>query len=264
MATPAQASLQPLEAGLLRLYRDFFDLAERKRRWSLRGDIPWVACNPLLDPAIADLVESFCAVELYLPDYVAKAMAIFRRSRACACFYANWGYEEAKHSLALAEWLLRSRMRSEEQMADLEGLVFERHWEVPHDSAVAMLCYAMTQELATGLTYRNLRRLLGEGRDPALASVLGFLGVDEQAHHSFFLKAVRLFLEHDRAGTLGHLRRVLHSFAMPAIYELADGRQRVEAIKALGVFNDAMYFRDVYQPILGALGVTRLELRRAG
>jgi acyl-[acyl-carrier-protein] desaturase len=264
MASPAPARPQTLEAGLLQLYRDFFDLAERKRRWSLREDIPWDACNPLLDPAIADLVESFCAVELYLPDYVAQAMTVFRPSRACAWFYANWGYEESKHSLALSDWLLRSRMRSEEQVADLESRVFQGHWQAPHDSAVAMLCYAMTQELATGLTYRNLRRLLGRGRDPALASVLGFLGVDEQAHHSFFLNAVRLFLEHDRPGTLRQLRAVLHGFAMPAIYELADGRRRVEAIKALGVFNDEMYFHDVYQPILAALGITRPELRRAG
>ena len=41
------------------------------------------------------------------------------------------------------------------------------------------------------------------------------------------------------------------------------GRARVEAIKALGVFNDEMYFREVYQPVLAALGITRPELRRA-
>jgi acyl-[acyl-carrier-protein] desaturase len=262
MLPPAEATLQTLETALFRLYRDFFDLAERKRRWSLR-DIPWGRCNPSLDPAIADVVESFCAVELYLPDYVVKAMALFRPSRACAWFYANWGYEESKHSLGLADWLLRSRMRSEEQMSDLEGRVFQRHWEVPHDSAVAMLCYAMVQELATGLNYRNLRRHLGRGADPALAKLLGFLGVDEQAHHSFFLRAVRVFLQHDRPGTMRQIRRVLHGFAMPVIHELVDGRQRVQAIKALGLFNEEMYFREVYQPILAALRITRPELRRA-
>src|SRR5206468_2632586 len=43
--TPMTSALQPdnpaLRAGLYRLYRDFFDRAERKRRWSLREDIPW-------------------------------------------------------------------------------------------------------------------------------------------------------------------------------------------------------------------------------
>ena len=253
-----------LEAALYRLYREFFERAERKRRWSLRDDIPWGQCNPALDPAVADIVESFCAVELYLPDYVRNAMSIWRPSRACAWFYANWGYEESKHSLALADWLLRSRARTEEQMTDLEGRVFAFEWRVPHDSPVGMLAYAMVQELATGLSYRNLRqRLVGSGDDPALRKLLGLLGVDEQAHHSFFLKAVRLFLRHDREGTLRQLRRVLHNFAMPAIYEMADGRRRVEAIKALRVFDDRTYFDQVYAPVLAALGVSRQELRKA-
>jgi acyl-[acyl-carrier-protein] desaturase len=263
MAPVAQINAPQLEAAFYRLYREFFDLAEKKRRWTLKGDIPWEQCSRSLNPAVADVVESFCAVELYLPDYLGNAMQVMRPSRACTWFYANWGYEESKHSLALSDWLLRSGMRTEEQLADMEACVFQREWDVPHDSAVGMLCYAMVQELATGLNYRNLRRQVSERDDPALCKLLSFLSVDEQSHHHFFLKAVRLFLEHDRDGTLKQLRRVLHNFAMPAIYEMADGRRRVEAIKALGVFNDQLYFNEVYQPVLAALGVTRPELRRA-
>jgi len=52
------------------LYREFFDLAERRRRWNLRDDIPWDQCNPNTSAAVADVVESFCAVEMFLPDYI--------------------------------------------------------------------------------------------------------------------------------------------------------------------------------------------------
>src|SRR5437899_2392707 len=52
------------------LFRDFFDKAEKKRRWNLREDIPWDQCNPHLNPAIADVVQTFCSVELFLPDYL--------------------------------------------------------------------------------------------------------------------------------------------------------------------------------------------------
>ena len=149
-------------------------------------------------------------------------------------------------------------------MADLEHQVFAHDWNLPHDSPVAMLIYAMVQELATGLNYRNLRRRLGGHADPALFKLLGFLGLDEQAHHDFFYRAVRLHLGDDRAGTLGQLRRVLDTFAMPALEGLADGRRRVEAIRALGVFDHQTYYREVYHPILEALGVTRPELRRCG
>jgi len=262
MSALVPSDTQTLEGAFYRLYRAFFDQAEKKRRWSLCDDIPWKEISRNLNPAIADVVESFCAVELYLPDYVANAMSVFRSSRGKAWFYANWGYEESKHSLALGDWLLRSGQRSDEQMADLEAQVAQHQWNMPHDSPVGMLVYAMVQELATGLNYRNLRRCVGEGGDPALSRLLGLIRVDEQAHHNFFLRAVRLYLEHDREETLRQVRRVLHNFSMPVIYQMADGRRRVEAIKQLQVFNDVIYFQEVYQPVLAALGVTRPELRR--
>ena len=40
-------------------------------------------------------------------------------------------------------------------------------------------------------------------------------------------------------------------------------RRRVEAVKALRVFDDRMYFDQVYAPVLAALGVSRQELRKA-
>src|SRR5262249_8531819 len=133
MGPPAQrACAQPgkrLSPGLPRL---FSAGAEKTRRWPRPDDTPGARCTPRLNPAVADVVESFLAVELYLPDYVASAMSLWRPSRAFSWFYANWGYEESKHSLALADWLLRSRMRSDGQMADLEGQVLRRPSQPPH------------------------------------------------------------------------------------------------------------------------------------
>jgi len=262
MADSPSRAKSELEPALWRLYRRFFDQAERRRRWSIEKDIPWAQCNNNLDPVIADVVESFCAVELYLPDYLVHAMPWSRPSRASTWFYANWGYEESKHSLALHDWLLKSGLRSEEQMADLEGEIFRHPWQLPHDNVVAMLAYAMVQERATAVNYRNLRRRTRErGGDPALERLLTLLAVDEQAHHNFFLSSVRLFLGHDRDGTLEQLRRVMHAFAMPAIYGLADGRQRVARIKELEIFDEELYVREVYLPILEDLGVRRSEMR---
>jgi acyl-[acyl-carrier-protein] desaturase len=226
-----------LEPALWRLYRRFFDQAERRRRWSIERDIPWDKCNRSIAPVIADVVESFCAVELYLPDYLVHAMPWSRPSRAYTWFYANWGYEESKHSLALHDWLLKSGMRSEERMADLEGQIYQHPWQLPHYNVVAMLVYAMVQERATALHSRTLCcRIREQSGDPALERLLALLAVDEQTHYSFFLGSVRLYLAHDRNDTLEQLRRVMHGFAMPAIFGLADGRQRVAQIKELEIF----------------------------
>jgi acyl-[acyl-carrier-protein] desaturase len=227
-------------------------------------DIPWDQCNRGMDPAVADVVESFCAVELYLPDYVGKAQPLIRANRGWAWFHANWGYEESKHSLTLGDWLLRSGLRSDEQMADLEGQVFAHEWQLPHDSPTGMLIYAMVQELATWIHYRNLARRVDERGDPALSRLLGLTSVDERSHYAFYLSVVRLFLTLDRQATLGQLRRVLLNFAMPAVHLLADSRRRVAAITALGIFDEGTFRREVYAPVLAALGVRNREMRQPG
>jgi acyl-[acyl-carrier-protein] desaturase len=251
-----------LQTGIRQLYREFFDRAERKRRWSLQDDIPWSQANRAMDPAVADVVESFCTVELYLPDYLAKALPLIRTNRGWAWFHANWGYEESKHSLALGDWLLRSGMRTEEHMADLEHQVFQHEWQLPHESARGMLIYAMVQELATWIHYRNLRQRVDERGDPALSKILQLIAVDERAHHTFYRRVVQLFLEVDRPGTLEQLRRVLHNFNMPAVHLLADSARRAARIKALNIFDEQVYMREVYHPILALLGVQRQDLRR--
>src|SRR5262245_60683250 len=251
-----------IEQAVYRMYREFFERAEKKRRWSLRDDIPWDKCNKDLNPAITDVVESFCAVELYLPDYMAKYLPYNRGFRGRAWFAINWGYEESKHSLALGDWLLRSGHRSDEQMADLEKEVFQHEWQLPLDSDRGMVCYSMTQELATFLHYRNLRQMIGEQGDPALYRLLGLVCVDERAHYDFFRRAVKMHLDWDRAGTLEQLRRVLNGFAMPAVHMLATGRQRIEAVKALRIFDEEIFFTDVFLQILSDLGIERSEFRR--
>src|SRR2546423_445991 len=108
-------------AAIYQQFRDFFDLAERRRRWSVSDDIPWGECNRSLNPAVADVVQTFTAVELYLPDYLSKGFPLVRANRGHAWSLATWGYEESKHSMALEDWLLKSGMRSDEQMADLHN-----------------------------------------------------------------------------------------------------------------------------------------------
>jgi acyl-[acyl-carrier-protein] desaturase len=124
-----------------------------------------------------------------------------------------------------------------------------------------MLVYAMVQELATWLSYRNLRRRVDETGDPALSRLLELIAVDERAHHSFSRSVVQLLLELDRRETLEQLRRVLLTFAMPAVHLLADSRRRAAEIKELKIFDEDAYLHEVYQPILAALGVDPRELR---
>ena len=261
MAQPALYESQSTQKKIYQLYRDYFDKAEKKRRWSVRDGVPWDQCNRSLDPAIADVVQTFCMVELFLPDYVSKLLPQVRAQQGRAWMLTNWGYEESKHSMVLGDWLLRSGQRTEEQMSDLTNNVFQREWDLPHDNARGMLCYTMVQEIATWLHYKNLRKVVG-GQCPALDRVLELVAIDEMAHHDFFRRVVELHLEEDRPGTLEQLSRVVNTFQMPAIHLFVDGRQRVQAVKELRIFDDEIFFFEIYEPLLKKIGVTRAELRR--
>jgi acyl-[acyl-carrier-protein] desaturase len=263
----ADVALRPESPELLQsiyqLFRDYFDQAERRRRWSLRDDIPWNQCNPNISDAVTDLVETFCAVEMFLPDYLAKTIPGVRHIRGRAWFFANWGYEESKHSMALEDWLARSGKRSDKQLTDLHTDVVAHEWDVPYDNARYMVCYTLIQELATWLHYVRLRKIVqDEGGCPALERVLTLVSVDERAHFEFFRKMALLYLDFDREGTLETLRQVINNFQMPAVQMLTDSKRRIAAVKDLNIFDDQVYIEHVVNPLLERLNLTRADLRR--
>lgn len=264
MTAENRLSDEGLEKEYFNLYRDFFDQAENRRRWNIRKDIPWEQTNPHLNPAIADVVETFCAVELYLPDYMSKNLPRMRDKRGRAFFYANWGYEESKHSLSLQDWLVKSGFRTEKDMEDLEREVYSHEWHLPSDNPLAMVVYGMMQELATWLNYRNLRKAVEDhGGDPALHKLLGFITVDERAHHDFYRRIFTMYLERrDRDAAVEALRRVIGTFSMPALGMLARTQDRVARIKELNLFDGDIFYRDVVRPLLEKVGITWAEFRQ--
>src|SRR6266481_6220830 len=129
------------ENRFFELYKEFFNRAEAERRWNVQKDIPWGDANPKVSDEIALIVESFCAVELYLPDYTSKILHLIRKSRGRAWFQANWGYEESKHSLVLEEWLVRSGKRTAKEVNVFAGVVLEREWDLPFSTPRQMMIY---------------------------------------------------------------------------------------------------------------------------
>lgn len=250
-----------MERQFYELYLAFFHHAEKHRRWNLQEDIPWEQVNPQTDDAIADIMESFMAVEMYLPDYTAKAMQIVRRSRGRAWFQANWGYEESKHSLVIEEWLLRSGKRTYEQLRNFEEELLGKEWQPPFETPRLAIIYTMFQELATGLHYRNLRQVARDQNDPALQTLLRFVARDEDAHYGFFRQGVQLYLDADRDNTLEDLAFVLRHFAMPADSLIPDYKERSRQIIAHGVFTNRIFLEKVVKPILKTFGMTLSELR---
>lgn len=242
----------------------YFKNAEDRRRWNIHRDIPWEKVSHSASELTASIVESFSAVEMYLPDYTHKIMELVRRSRGRAWFQANWGFEESKHSMVLEEWLLRSGKRTEEQVREFENQLLGAEWQLPFETARQMIIYTMIQEMATGLNYTNLRRRAEEEGDKALSRVLTWVSSDESAHYNFFRKGVKTYLELEPEETVADIKYVFEQFAMPAHALIPNWEERGKDIEEAGIYGPKMYLGKIRRPILEDLGISRQQLKDAG
>ncbi len=248
-----------LDERLYREYMEFFEKAERERRWSVFSDIPWDDINPDAPEQLATCVETFASVEMYLPDYVAGGINVVRDYFGTAWFQANWGYEESKHSLALGEWLVRSGKRTKDEWFGLQKKIFAKQWKVPFNTARRMTCYGMIQEQATFLIYCKHREMARQAKDECLWNIYNYVARDEVAHARFYQGVLKVLLEEDREGTLADLAHVFANFRMPGVNLVPDYDERILKMREAGI-DRKIFIRKVYLPTLKLLGVTRHDM----
>lgn len=244
-------------------YTNFLKKAERERRWNPFEDIPWDKVNKNASDELALCAETFCGVEMYLPDYVAGGINVVRKSFGQAWFQANWAYEESKHALVLTEYLMRSGKRTDEQMADFQNRIFEKTWELPFKTPRQMTLYGVVQEMATFVIYLKQRDRATAEQCEALHKIYDLIARDEIAHCRFYQTVVKVLLEEDREGTLEDFAHVFSRFEMPGVALVPDYGGRVEVMRSAGI-DRAVFLQKVYFPVLKFLGITRQELLRAG
>src|SRR5579872_764129 len=119
-------------AQYYRAMMDYLEIAERKRDWKLFDDIPWDKIDASQDSNQKSIcIETYCAEEMYLPDYSSHGSRITREIFGAAWFQSRWSFEESRHGLAFREYLARSGLRSESEIESLEQMVFAREWIPP-------------------------------------------------------------------------------------------------------------------------------------
>jgi acyl-[acyl-carrier-protein] desaturase len=253
-----------LREAFHREFVTFFERAERTRRWNVFTDIAWDLLSGragMADPRLARCAETFCGVEMYLPDYLRAHLDLMRGDYGRAWFAVNWGYEEAKHSLALREYLRRSGARDEGELRGYTEAVLARTWRAPYDDGRRMTVYGALQELTTFVIYAKQRRWAGQLGDPVLPDLYRLIGRDEMAHSRFYLRMVELHLADDPGGTRADIAYVLRTFRMPAEDLLPDYADRVELMRAAGI-DRVVFLAEVVLPLLRALGLTLHDLPR--
>lgn len=248
-----------VEERVYKEYLAFFEKAERERRWNVFEDVPWSRINKEATEELALCAETFCSVEMYLPDYVAGGLNVVRPYFGQAWFQANWGYEESKHSLALMQYLLRSGKRTEEQMFDLQHRIFAKKWNLPFHTARQMTFYGCVQEMATFVIYVKHRDRAAAENDECLRTIYDYVARDEIAHTRFYQGVIKVLLDDDREGTLCDMAHVFANFEMPGVGLVPDYDTRILKMREAGI-DRSVFIQKVYMPILKYLGVSRHEM----
>ena len=240
----------------------FSEVAERKRNWKLFDDIPWEKLDSSRNtPERATCIETFCAEELYLPDYASHGSRMTRSVFGLAWFQARWSFEESRHGLVFREYLIRSGMRSEREVASLEDAIFAKSWTPPFPTIRQMACYGVLQEVATYLAYKTQKDKAESEGDAVLAAIFSVVSVDEAAHAGFYRQIVEIEMDNDRAATIADFAHVLANFRMPGDGLIADYRERLKA--GGGGISPRRFLEGVVMPTLRSLGISRSELRHA-
>ncbi len=254
-----------LRESMYRAYMEFFDTAEKKRRWSPLSDIPWEKHDPTKNSEEkAICVETFCGVELYVPDYTSNGFNLTREIFGQAWFQANWGYEESKHALVFREYLIRSGQRTLDEYLAFERKITDLTWNLPFHTRRQMTVYGALQEAATYLIYREQRERARAQGDALLESIFFYVSRDEAAHMGFYRNVLLLELEEDRPGTLRDLAHVLAHFRMPGVGLVPEYEQRLQT-GGVGITSQQFLEHGIF-PTLRRLGTSRtelLQLRRA-
>lgn len=244
---------------MYRAYMEFFDVAERKRRWHPLHDIPWDKLDYSKNKEEnAICVETFCGVELYVPDYTSNGFNLTRSIFGHAWFQANWGYEESKHGLTFREYLIRSGLRTEEQYAEFEQKILAKVWNLPFKTRRQMTCYGALQESATFLIYRSQLEKARQNNNEVLEKIYYYISKDESAHMGFYIKVLQFEMEEDREGTLADLAHVIYHFQMPGVGLIPEYEERL-TVKGVGITSQQFLQRGIF-PLLKATGTSRREM----
>jgi acyl-[acyl-carrier-protein] desaturase len=231
---------------MYRTYLEFFESAERKRRWHIFDDIPWESLDSSKnDERKAVCVETFCAEEFYLPDYSSNGIDLTR----------------SMFGLVFREYLTRAGMRSEAEFANFEQGVFSRVWTLPFQTRRQMACYGALQETATYLAYKAQKDKAQREGDRVLEAIFSYVSRDEAAHAGFYRAMIQLELSEDREGTITDLAHVISQFKMPGEGLIPNYQERLRTSGA-GI-STRLFVEHGLLPTLRTLGTGRDELKGA-
>ena len=227
--------------------------------WSLGRDFePGGSWDPRELP-LPDAVRSALFVNLLtednLPYYFDVIDRTFGRKGPWKEWSHRWTAEEARHSIALRDFLtvtraLDPRAVEDGRMSQMSG------GQVPQpETAVDGFVYVALQELATRIAHRNTGKALVDhlGTDHPVAKagydVIQRVAADENFHFLFYRDMTSKALEIAPSLVLPAIERQVREFEMPGT-GIPGFKQHAEAIAQAGLYNLSQHHSQILEPVV--------------
>jgi len=209
-------------------------------------ELPWEPEQSVLPKAARIAFELNLLTEDNLPSYHRLIVEGFGRDGAWGTWVHRWTAEEARHSIAMRDYLLLTRG------ADPVALERDRMYQMCQGydkvqlSAVRAMAYVAFQELATRVSHRNTGRCCAE---PIAERLLTRVAADENLHMIFYRNMVAAALELAPSLLVRTIRDEIVEFQMPGVGIRDFGRKAITIAKAV-IYNLRIHHDDVITPVL--------------
>ncbi|MFD5749845.1 acyl-ACP desaturase [Streptomyces sp. NPDC127033] len=190
-----------------------------------------------------------------LPGYH-FAIAQFGKDGAWGTWVNRWTAEEARHGIALRDYLLATRAVDPRALERARMVHMSAGYDRPDGfSALHAITYAAFQELATRISHRNTGRV---STDPVCDALLARIAADENLHMVFYRSLVDAAFELAPDTTMRAVADVVTGFEMPGSTIKDFGRKSAQ-IALAGIYDLRLHHDSVLMPILRTLRVFERE-----
>ena len=214
----------------------------------LNGDA-WEAKDSRLTPVAQDSLVLNLLTEDNLPSYHTEIAISMGRDGAWGNWIERWTAEEARHGIAIRDYLMATRGVNPYELEDLRMAHMSLGYQTPYENDMLhTIAYVTFQELATRISHRNT----GKISDDAIAeNMMQRIALDENLHMLFYRNTLGAALELEPNATMRAITDVVTNFDMPGANMPGFGRKAVQ-IALAGIYDMQLHLDEVIAPILRA------------
>jgi len=213
----------------------------------LPGGVAWDVEQSRVSPEIRTALIMNLLTEDNLPSYHREIAGIFGGDGAWPHWVHRWTAEEARHSIAIRDYLLTTRAVDPDQLENERMAHMSMGYEDAHDDQLLHgLAYVSFQELATRVSHRNTGRL---SDDPMLDQLMNRIALDENLHMIFYRNLLAGALDLSPSQTLRAIVDVVKKFEMPGANVEGFARRSAQ-MAMIGIYDPRQHLDDVLNPVL--------------